>query len=538
MIDRYYQHDAREAVTWSWEGYKSNVLRLATGSGKTHIAARIIGDLDTRCLFLADQNELCTQPLRAIRRATGIVAAVEKGRERASLQARVVVGSAQTLQRPARRERYPPDHFTHIIIDEAHRGADRDAEICAHFATAQTCGMTATPFRSGLRDLSKWYETVAYSKPMLDLIAEGFAPPMEVLTLPVEIDLAAVRTAMTPEGRDYKAEDIETTILPYYEAVADLIVEHAKGRFGIAYLPLIRSSQAFAAVLRHKGLTARHVDGGSADREEILEGFARGHFNWLCNAGVVSIGVDLPRADCFLNLAPMRSPALYQQRMGRIMRPWPGCIDDLPELGQATERKAHIATSPKPNALLFDLLWQNDELGVMRPGALVCETEEDARLVFERTKREMSPQDLIELHRRVLEEKELQLVQQLEAAAYRADSRRGVTFEQAAALFGSKKLLRYEPVARWEMDPPTEPQLALLVKRGIARDAVATKGHAKALLDVIFWRMGQNLATVKQVRYLKRNGCALAHKMTFVEANTAVADVIEQSRAEALARAV
>lgn len=501
FTERYYQREARAALDSGFFEYKSGLLHLGTGAGKTSIVAKDIeANAKARCLFLGDQDELIMQPLRAIQRVGGVIAALEQAKNRAPHSARVVVGSSQTFSRKARRERFRPDHFDRIYVDEAHRGAKRDKEITNYFETAQVCGMTATPFTSSLRDLSKFYETVFYSKPMLNLCEEGFAPPMEIFHLPVEIDLDGVEVA---KG-EYTAEAIDSTITPKLLRIAKVFADYAKTRHTLAYLPLIKTSMAFAAALRSVGVTARHVDGTSHDRQQILEAFARGEFAVLCNAGVVGTGVDLPIADCFLNLTPMRSMSEYQQRAGRSLRPWPGLIDHLPEREQAAERCELIAWSEKPNALMFDLLWQHDELGCMSPAHLVATSEEEAKAMMLAARRQMTPEDLLALQKRVQAEKEQQLARALERAAIKADVRKAVPFSQAAHLIGRARLLSYEPVARWELQLPSDPQRNLLANFGVDPNTVESKGAASKLLDELVFRRKNRFATIKQIKLLLR----------------------------------
>jgi superfamily II DNA or RNA helicase len=509
-ISRYYQRDAIDAVEWSWEGCRKNLINLATGAGKNFIMANIVRNVQPRrCLVIGDQNELVNQPVVALSKFGGIIAAVEQAQKHASIKARNVVASAQSLHKKSRLERFPRDHFDAIFIDESHRNPDMKAAIFDYFETAKVCGMTATPFRADMLDLSEWYDDVAYRKPMsktvgdeTGLIEEGFAPPMRILTLPVEIDLSGLKTGMTPDGKEYKADDTAKAILPYLDAVAALLAEHAKGRHGIAWLPLISISQEFVNILRKHGITARHVDGSSADREQILEGFARGEFSWLCNAALVSTGVDLPIADCFLNLSPMHSHALYQQRAGRVLRPLPGVIDDLPEFAQAHERRGRIARCAKPDAVFFDLLWQHDKLSVMRPAALVAESAEEAAAISEYSRRKLSAEDLAEIKARVQEEKEMKLVSALEKAAARIQGKELIPFSDAAVLIGDRALINYEPTQKWELDKPITAQLAEIARRGVNPASVRTKGQANALLHALQNRYEQRLATLKQVRFM------------------------------------
>lgn len=550
ILDRYYQRDAIREILDGWKKFDSGILSLTTGAGKTYVASRVISATGKRCLMLADQNELVAQPVKALQRFSGIIAAIERGKDRASLNAKTVVGSAQTLIRKDRRERFPRDHFDYIVTDECHRGTSRGAEICEYFNTAKVLGMTATPFRAGLQNLSKWFQTVFYDKPMATMpskknpgmIDEGFAPAIRSIALPIEVDLDEVKTAITPEGKDYKPEDCSAAIAPYYEAIAKIIAARFKRRHIIAYLPLIASSEEFARILRRHGVTACHVDGGSPDREEIIERFSRGEFCCLCNAGVISIGVDIPIADAMLNLQPMHSPALYQQRAGRVARVLPGVVDDLPEQNQSAERKERIEWSDKPEFTIFDVLWQNDRLGVMRPESLVCDNPEDAQRMFARAKKDLTSEDLQELHKRVQEDKEYQLIQAIERAALKNDSRKGVSASEAGVLFGNTALAGYVPVARWEMEKPSEAQLAALVRSGIDIHTVTSKGQASALMQETIWRAKCHLATTRQLRYIYRINADRApedkiqhpERLTVAEASEAINAEVGRKNAQKL----
>lgn len=64
---------------------------------------------------------------------------------------RVVVGSVQSLQRPARLEQFPADYFGTIIIDEAHHAiTDGYQRVLEHFPEANVLGVTATPDRGDI----------------------------------------------------------------------------------------------------------------------------------------------------------------------------------------------------------------------------------------------------------------------------------------------------------------------------------------------------------------------------------------------------
>ncbi len=68
----------------------------------------------------------------------------------------------------------------------------------------------------------------------------------------------------------------------------------------------------------------------------------------------------------------------------------------------------------------------------------------------------------------------------------------------------------------------THGQVAALTKFGIAADQVPNKGYASRLLDRIFVRRRNNLASPKQVATLHRFGVPGAQSLTFDEAKAAI----------------
>ena len=110
------------AIFRSWEQYDRTLLVIPTAGGKTIVFAEIAQKrLEVgRVLLLAHTEELIDQARDKMRRANGLESDLEKAENRASLESPLVVSSMQTLSRQARLERFAPDHFQTIILDEAH----------------------------------------------------------------------------------------------------------------------------------------------------------------------------------------------------------------------------------------------------------------------------------------------------------------------------------------------------------------------------------------------------------------------------------
>src|SRR5262249_34495461 len=159
-----------------------------------------------------DRDELVEQPVQKFDSMLGISVARDQGKYRASRMMQVVVGSIQTLCRQDRLERYPRDHFQYIFVDEAHRHVEQAKAIREYFRNAKACGQTATAFRANLKDLSAYYDTVAYELGLFDLIEAGYITPLKVLTLPVQVDISDVRMSKIAGENDFRASDLDTKI--------------------------------------------------------------------------------------------------------------------------------------------------------------------------------------------------------------------------------------------------------------------------------------------------------------------------------------
>jgi superfamily II DNA or RNA helicase len=368
---RSYQLDCCRRVYKSFEkeGFARALAVLGTGGGKTVIFSRLakkwIETLDARVLILADRDELISQAVHKLNSAADLRAAIEKAEQRATPGSPLVVSSIQTISR--RLEKWQPGSFTHIICDEAHLSISRNwATVLRHLcryplegqlpeaapiidgmkAPVRVLGVTATPFRADKKLLCEFYEAVAYERSCFDLIGDGYLVPIKVRSLPIRISLNAVKT----KGGDFDEGQLSGTIEPYFAAIADAIKLYAPKRRILAFLPLIATSQKFAAICNERGVAARHIDGGSADRAAVLAAFAREDcpFQVVTNSALLTTGVDIERVDCILNLRPTKSATLFQQIVGRGTRILPGIIDGLEGL---TDRRLAIARSAKPDCI-------------------------------------------------------------------------------------------------------------------------------------------------------------------------------------------
>ncbi len=102
--------------------------------------------------------------------------------------------------------------------------------------------------------------------------------------------------------------------------------KYAMGKRAIARGVNIRHSQDIAAQLNSAGVPALHVDGETqkAERYEAMSLFKAGKILVLSNVDLFSEGLNVPAAECILDLRPTQSLTLCLQFWYRAMRPAPG----------------------------------------------------------------------------------------------------------------------------------------------------------------------------------------------------------------------
>ena len=272
----------------------------------------------------------------------------------------------------------------------------------------------------------------------------------------------------------------------------------------MVFLPLVKTSQKFRNILNTKGFQAAEVNGGSADRSEVLQDFADGKYNVLCNSMLLTEGWDCPPVDCIVVLRPTKVRSLYSQMVGRGTRL-------SPETG-------------KDHLLLLDFLWHTERHELCHPADLICENEEVAKKMTEQIQAAGCPVDIEEAEKKasddVVREREESLAMKLEEM--RGRKKKLVDPLQFEMSIQAEDLSSYVPAFGWEMSPPSDAQLKALEKYGIFPDEIDNAGKASMLLDRLNKRRAEGLTTPKQIRFLERKGFLHVGTWQFSEAKNMI----------------
>ncbi len=332
---RPYQQRAVDLVKGAFlTGKRAPLLALATGSGKTVIAAEIIRQAaagNEVCLFVAPRRELIHQASATLDRfgvAHGVLMAAE--RDRLSPPALVQVASIDTLV--ARVHRRNDQRFLDpglIIIDEAHLYVtDRRSKLLDRWPAALRIGLTATPARKDGAALGGLFDALIEPVTIAELTAAGHLVPARYFSLS-EPDLCGVGIV----AGDYNQRELAQAV-DQPKLVADIVqtwLARAATRRTVVFATSVKHAIALADEFQRAGVAAEAVDAGTPadERAATFARFRRGETQVLTNCFLASYGFDCPPLDCVVLARPTRSLVLYLQMLGRGLRPSEGKTDCL-----------------------------------------------------------------------------------------------------------------------------------------------------------------------------------------------------------------
>lgn len=334
MLDlRSYQREALQRVYQAYkDGKRRVIVSLPTGTGKTVVFAHFphFFKMKKRLLVLAHREELLLQAReKFLHIDPELKVGIEQSASRAPADAKVVIASVPTLGRAgaSRLRQLNPEEFFLIVVDEAHHAvAPTYQRIFDHFglfdhATARyLVGFTATPRRGDKQGLGAVFQEVCYARDLREMIAERYLCPVTGWRVSSDVSLDNVKIRHGDFVENQLAEVVNTG--DRNNLLVAAYREYAAGRRAIVFCVDVAHArdvcQAFTAV----GIRTSAVWGGMpiADRRMQLAQFSSGGIDVVTNCNVLTEGFDEPRVDAVIMARPTRSKLLYAQMVGRGTR--------------------------------------------------------------------------------------------------------------------------------------------------------------------------------------------------------------------------
>ena len=304
------------------EGFRRGLVVLATGMGKTWLAAFDALQMKARkILFVAHREEILLQAENTFcqhmpKASTGLYNANNKNIDVDSLFA-----SIQTIGRADNLKQFSKNYFDYIIVDEFHHAsAPTYRNLLDYFEPKFLLGLTATPDRSDQSDiLSLCDNNLVFERNLVHGINQNILVPFDYHGIYdqyvnyEEIPWRNGRFDPTSLDNAFATKKRTAHIFHHWN--------EKKQTRTLAFCASINHANYMAEAFRKKGIRAIAVYNGSdVRRNEALEKLASGNTEIIFSVDLFNEGTDIPELDTILMLRPTESKILFLQQLGRGLR--------------------------------------------------------------------------------------------------------------------------------------------------------------------------------------------------------------------------
>lgn len=229
----------------------------------------------------------------------------------------LIAGMVQTLTRKI--DKLPEPQL--ILVDEAHHVLAKSYQrILNKFPNAIVLLFTATPIRTGKRQLDEIADDIIVGQSISKLTKKGFLAPFDYYSID-DIDTQKLKKNST--GDYTNASMDEAVSRKIYGHIVSNYQRLAKNKQAVVYTYSVESAKRIADAFNKTHISAVEVDGTTEDkiRDKYVKQFRDKKIKVLVNVNLFTEGVDLPDVDCVIMARPTKSLALYLQFSMRCLNP-------------------------------------------------------------------------------------------------------------------------------------------------------------------------------------------------------------------------
>lgn len=309
-----------------------NLIVAATGTGKTVMAALDYARLTqppnrASLLFVAHRDEILRQSMSTFRAVLhdGNFGELLVGGSRPQ-SATHVFASIQSLAQIDLVRDVPPEQYEVVIVDEFHHAAAPTyRRLLDHMRPRELLGLTATPERSDLQDITAWFgNRIAAELRLWEAIDYGYLCPFQYFGVS---DISSLESVEFKRGR-YNLDELDRVytgndarVAMILDAVRRLVEDPASMR-AFGFCVSVSHAEFMAKRFSEAGIPSEAVTGSTPDdkRRSALESLRAGRLNCIFSVDVFSEGVDVPTIDTVMFLRPTESATVFLQQLGRGLR--------------------------------------------------------------------------------------------------------------------------------------------------------------------------------------------------------------------------
>jgi superfamily II DNA or RNA helicase len=355
---RPYQLKADERAWEVLQGTDKTALYLATGTGKTEIAALLLGrDWSGKgALFIAPRRELVRQSAARLT-LRGVPCGIEMAGQRSD--ERVTVACYSSLQSAKRYQRFLQTTGV-IVVDESHLNYSPAAlDMLAQFRSwgAKVIGMTASPPTNRKTPLVEHYGEPAFIYDYQQAVADAYLVSCRMhLCVLQDLDLTGFKASFGGYDQEFDQKRIDRLMRDKANVagVGNMVEQFWDGEPSVVFCSSIAHAEAVRDDLWSRGIQGSivHSDMDEDEQRLHLQDFMDGKTQIIINVGILTLGWDAPHVRKLFVARLTASRCLYTQIFGRGTRCLPGVIDGLHTVEQRLEA---IANSAKPFFEVYDI---------------------------------------------------------------------------------------------------------------------------------------------------------------------------------------
>ena len=350
---RNYQQEMIDRLEEAWKQYRSVMLQMPTGTGKTVLMAEVIrlkmADVRRKksdgILIVAHRRELLDQ-IRGTVKYFGIDMEKE----------RIVVESIQKLSRilghtdnikskdnKSHTDNTDSTDFSStriatndhefsinpslVIIDEAHHALAKTYRMLwDRWPKAKFLGLTATPCRLNNEGFLDLFQTMVQSHSIQEFIKMGWLSDFDYVTAEPDNPILKQVGSLKKRGvdGDYQTKEM-AMVMDCEESIENLYQAYRKyvnGKKGIVYAIDREHARHITEYYQRQGVNCCWIEAKTptAERDRLVQEYRDGLIDVVVNVDILSEGADFPEVE-FIQLArPTLSLSKYLQQVGRGMR--------------------------------------------------------------------------------------------------------------------------------------------------------------------------------------------------------------------------
>lgn len=344
---------------------KGGVIQVATGGGKTRIAAKLIQLLKVRTVFLVNQKELMTQTIRELEAMLGVKVG-QVGGGKCDIQP-VTVATIQTIAQACGNGGSSTDEEVDVnrlaairmmmynaecvILDECHTAPSNTARNAIFAADNAVCilGLSASPWRDDGTDIliEAICGPVIVKVSASELIELGWLvqPEINIHQMPMPAELTLDHKNTTRFDKLYKAWVVSDEKRNAH--IRKLCLQHVyQKQVVIVLVKFVEHGERLQAILPNSVFL--HGTLSKTKRNKILDDVKGGVTRILIATSLADQGLDIPVASVVILAGGGKSSTKALQRIGRVLRTTDGKNTKAPDYVGKTRAYVHDIVDQHP----------------------------------------------------------------------------------------------------------------------------------------------------------------------------------------------